>query len=213
MGFISKKAICAMFAIGFVTQSVTAGTLDEWEKVQLPQRPEPEAVSVDPTKTALLMLDFNRPPCDPATRPRCAATIPAAQALLEKAKAAGVYVIYTLGGGGTAADMDSRIQPSGAEPTFTAPPNKFLGSDLETLLKSRGIETIIPMGAASNGSILYTSSEAAFRGYKVVVPVDGISAATVYAEQFTIWQLLNGPAVNNRVKLTRTDTIKFAPGN
>lgn len=202
-------AVYAVLGFGVAAQSATADTLDEWAEIQAPPPPAVEQITLDPSKTALLVLDLNRPPCDPAVRPRCAATIPAAQALLNKARAAGVYTVYTLGMGGTAADMDDRIKPAGAEPAFAAPPNKFLQSDLDKLLKSRGIETVISIGAASNGSILYTSSEAAFRGYKVVVPVDAVSAATLYAEQFTLWQLVNGPAVSSRVKLSRANLIKF----
>lgn len=209
MRLASRWVAYALLSLGLVVQPTPADTLDEWTKIQAPPPPTVETISLDPSKTALLVLDLNRPPCDPATRPRCAATIPAAQVLLEKARVAGVYTVYTLGMGGTTADMDDRIKPTGAEAAFSAPPNKFLQSDLDNLLRSRGIETVISMGAASNGSILYTSSEAAFRGYKVVVPVDGVSAATPYAEQFTLWQLVNGPAVSTRVRLSRTSQITF----
>jgi nicotinamidase-related amidase len=210
MKHASKRVVWALSLTGFLAQSaMAANIIDEWDSVRAPQPPEVERVNLDPDTTALLMLDFNRPPCDPQTRPRCAATIPAAQSLLLKAKAAGVYIIYTLGAGGAASDMDQRLLPVGSEPVFPGPPNKFFRTELENLLKSRGIKTIVPMGASSNGSILYTSSEAAFRGYDIVVPVDGVSAATVYAEQFTLWQLRNGPAVSARTKLTRTDLVSF----
>src|SRR5207249_649149 len=38
----------------------------------------------------------------------------------------------------------------------------------------------------------------------MLVPVDGISAVEPYAEQFSVWQLINGPTFGARVTLTKT---------
>ena len=43
----------------------------------------------------------------------------------------------------------------------------------------------------------------------VIVPVDGISAVDPYAEQFSVWQLANGPTFGAKVTLTKTDMLKF----
>jgi nicotinamidase-related amidase len=202
--------ISGLMAASLVTAAASASTvIDEWTSVKAPPPPKLESIKADPTTTALLMLDFNKPPCDPETRPRCAATIPAAQSLLDKAKAKGLFLVFTLGGGGTVNDIDTRLKPTGGEPVFSAGPDKFFNTDLDKILKAKGIKTVITMGAASNGAILYTASEAAFRDYQVVVPIDGVSGATPYAEQFTLWQLVNGPRLAEHVKLTRTDMIGF----
>ena len=58
--------------------------------------------------------------------------------------------------------------------------------------------------------MLYTASGAALRGYKVIVPVDGLSANDLYATQFTVWNLVHAtPMFVKGVTLTRSDMIKF----
>jgi len=52
-------------------------------------------------------------------------------------------------------------------------------------LKGRGVKTVVVVGAAANGAVLYTASPAVMRSFKVIVPVDGISADNAYAEQYT----------------------------
>lgn len=69
------------------------------------------------------------------------------------------------------------------------------------------IRTVIVTGYAANGAVLHTATAAAFRGYDVVVPVDGMSAANPYAEQYTAWHMLNSPGTRNRAVLSKTDLI------
>ena len=57
--------------------------------------------------------------------------------------------------------------------------------------------------------MLYTGSEAALRGLKVIVPVDGMSAPDPYAEKITVWHLTHAPGRRIEVTLTRSDMIKF----
>lgn len=55
-----------------------------------------------------------------------------------------------------------------------------------------------------------TSSEAALKGFKVVVAVDLTTAITTYAEQFVTWQLATGPIISpNITTLTTSNMIKF----
>ena len=84
-----------------------------------------------------------------------------------------------------------------------------MGTDLEKILKEKNIKTVIVNGTAAHGAVLYTASEAAFRGMKVIVPVDGLSAEALYPEQYTVWNLANAPRVSTQVTLTKTDMIKF----
>jgi nicotinamidase-related amidase len=69
--------------------------------------------------------------------------------------------------------------------------------------------TVIVVGTAAHGAVIYTASGAAMRGMKVIVPVDGVSADTPYAEQYTAWHLANAPLVSNAVTLTTIGDIKF----
>jgi hypothetical protein len=47
------------------------------------------------------------------------------------------------------------------------------------------------------------------RGMKVIVPVDGISAETTYAEQYVAWHLVNAPVISPAMTLTTLDSVKF----
>jgi len=71
------------------------------------------------------------------------------------------------------------------------------------------VTTVIVAGTAAHGAVLYTASGAALRGFKVIVPVDAISAEDLYPEQYTIWHLLNAPRVSGQVTITRTDMLSF----
>ena len=183
--------------------------LEEWSTVKAPPVPELKSVTIDPNVTALLLLDFNKQTCNTDRRPRCIASIPKVQKLLTEARTKGVYVVYSLSAGAVAADIAKELMPLGNEPLVTSGPDKFLGTDLEKILKEKGIKTVIVTGTAAHGAVLYTASEAAFRGMQVIVPVDGMSAESIYAEQYVAWNIVNAPRVSNQSVLTRVDMIKY----
>ena len=87
--------------------------------------------------------------------------------------------------------------------------DKFHGTELDAILEARGIKTVIVTGTVANGAVLFTATAAALRGYKVVVPVDCMPAVDLYAEQFTVWQLANGPGTKNAATLVRSTGIDF----
>jgi biuret amidohydrolase len=57
----------------------------------------------------------------------------------------------------------------------------FTGSDLDIILQSRGIDTLIVAGVATNIAVESTARDAADRGYRVVVVEDCCVAATAGA--------------------------------
>ena len=79
------------------------------------------------------------------------------------------------------------------------------------MLKDRGITSVITVGTAAHGAVLYTSSAAALRGFNAVVPVDGMSGdgQNTYIEQFVAYNLSSAPAISPKITLTRIDMIKF----
>ena len=87
--------------------------------------------------------------------------------------------------------------------------DKFYNTDLEEILRTRGVETVIVVGTSAHGAVLHTATGAALRGLRVVVPVDGLSAGEAYAEQYTCWHLANGPGTRRQAALTRMDMIAF----
>ena len=80
---------------------------------------------------------------------------------------------------------------------------------MEKILKEKGITTVIVVGTAAEGAVLHTTAGAALRGFKVIVPVDGVSSSSTYAEQYTAWHLANAPRIGAQVTLTKTDLIRY----
>ena len=209
-----KSAVAVLWSVLFIflfMQGIlfAQSVVDEWQAVKTPPPPELKAVTIDPSTTALLLLDFNKHTCNVKTRPRCISPIPAVANLLKKVRDNGAKVIYSLSAGATVADIAQELMPAAYEPVVTSGPDKFLGTDLEKIIKEKGIKTVIVTGTAAHGAVIYTASGAALRGIKVVVPVDGISADNTYAEQYTVWHLMNAPRVSNQVTLTKTTSINF----
>jgi len=206
--FMSSLTISACIALVAAPSSYAAQTIiDEWSSAKPPSAPELKSVVTDPKVTALLILDIQKQTCAP-TRPRCIASIPSIQGLLTRARAKGMSVIHSLARG-TVADIHPEVTPQAGEPVVMSGPDKFLGTDLEKILKEKGITTVIIVGTGANGAVLYTSSAAALRGLRAVVPVDGMSANTLYVEQYVAWHLTNAPRVSEQVTLTRIDMIQF----
>jgi nicotinamidase-related amidase len=186
--------------------SHAASIVEEWGSIKAPP-PALKPVQVDPKTTALLMLDFMNQNC--AKRPRCVASIPGVKKLLAAARAAKATVVYSIIAKTTTADVMKDVAPEANEPHVQAGPDKFLHTDLEKILKDKGIKTVIAVGTSSNGAVLFTAAGAAFRGMDVVIPVDGMSAADPVAEFATVIDFQTAPSVSNKTTLTTTDQVKF----
>jgi nicotinamidase-related amidase len=200
----------AFLAAGLVAAvlPVQAQTIiDEWASIKAPPAPELKTVKVDPKESALLLLDFVRQNCSP--RPRCVASLPKMQGLLEKARQAGLPVVYSIVTGQALTDVLPEVAPRAGEASVASGPDKFMNTDLDKILKDKGVKTVIVAGTAAEGAVLNTAAAAALRGYRVVVPVDGASSVNPYSEQYTVWHLGNSPVVSQRVTLTRIDLIGF----
>jgi nicotinamidase-related amidase len=184
----------------------------EWAAVKPPPVPELKPATLDGKTTALLILDLMKSNC--GRRPRCLATVPNVKKLHDAARGAGAMVFYTLVGSAnpTPADMvDPAIAPRDGEWVVQRGPDKFLGSGLEHRLKDRGIKTVIVTGTSAQGAVVGTGSGSAQRGYKVVIPVDGMSSEDPYMEQYAAWHMYKGGPVivTEQVTLTRSDMIKI----
>ena len=204
----NSAAALALAFVAFTPLPAQVGNIvEEWASVKAPAAPELKAVTVDPKTTALLMLDFMNQNC--AQRPRCVASVPAMKKLLEAARAAKATVVYSIIANSTPADVIKDVAPLADEPHVLAGPDKFLRTDLEKILKDKGITTVIAVGTASNGAVLFTAAGAAFRGLNVVIPVDGMSSVDPAAEYSTTIDFLTAPQLSAKTKLTRSDLIKF----
>lgn len=183
--------------------------IDEWKTVPLPSAPPLKPVLIDPTTTAFLILDIQLPMCDVAQRPRCAASVPKIADFLLQARVRSMLVVYSLTPTGTVESIAPDVYPLPGEPTVSSSVDKFYNTDLEKILKEKGIKTVIIVGTAAHGAVLHTATGASTRGMQVIIPVDGMSAIEPYAEQYTAWHMLNAPGTRARATLTTFGMMKF----
>jgi nicotinamidase-related amidase len=181
--------------------------IEDWQSVQAPKPPELKPVTLD-NSTAVLSLDFIKQTCNTERRPRCLSTIPRVESLLKLARSKKVTVIHSITSAATPADVLKEVAPLEGEPIVKAPADKFFGTDLEKILKEKGIKTVIVTGTAAQGAVLNTGSQAAFRGIKVVIPVEGMSAENTYYEQYTAHHMATAPGIGQQTTITRIDMIK-----
>jgi len=183
--------------------------IDEWVTVKAPPPPRLEPVKMDPKVTALLILDIQNQNCNSEQRPRCVASVPRIQSLLAKARKGGMLVIYSLTRSACETDVREELSPRPGEPIVRSGVDKFYGTELEEILTAKGIQAVILVGTSAHGAVLHTAAGAALRGFKVIMPVDGMSAGNSYAEQYTSWHLANSPGTRRQMTLTRMNLITF----
>jgi nicotinamidase-related amidase len=186
-----------------------ADLIADWPTIQMPAPPQLKPVTVDPKTTALLLFDFMNTNCN--ERPRCVEAVPKLKAVMDRARAAGMLVAYTLPGGGKI--IDPGIAPHDGEVVDQKQggPDKFLGDDLDQRLKDHGIKTVILCGTSAQGVGIGTASAAAQRGYYVEYPVDCLPSESAFREAYAAWHMAGGgpPVTTKWVTVTRTDMITF----
>jgi nicotinamidase-related amidase len=189
-----------------------ATIIEEWREISAPPAPPVGPVTIAPAKTALFLMDFLASVCTEANRPRAAAAVARLAPFLQQARARGLTIVHTSTRHGRqdGSDLAEAIRPVPGERVYRAPFDKFHGNDLESYLRGRGVETVIATGTSANGCLLFTTAGAVLRGFRVVVPVDAMPAATPYQEQFVAWEIGNGPGLRDKAVLTRLDAIGFA---
>src|SRR5690242_4745430 len=206
---MKRTLLAASVAAAWIVGSAAAqaaNIAEEWSGIKAPP-PTLKPVQDDPKTTALLMLDFMNQNC--GKRPRCVASVPAVKKLLSAARAAKATVVYSIIANSTTADEIKDVAPEPNEPHVLSGPDKYLHTDLEKILKDKGIKTVIAVGTSSNGAVLFTAAGAVFRGMNVVIPIDGMSSADPIAEYATVLDFQTAPQVSNRTTLTTTDQVKF----
>jgi nicotinamidase-related amidase len=210
-GLLAAVGAAALLSTVCVT-SVPAQTLvDEWSKAELPPPPALKSATLDAKETAVLVMDFTTQTCTRERRPRCAASVPKVQKLIGDARAKGAFVIYSVAvPGSVAADILKELTPREGEPVLPPlGPDKFIASDLEKTLKDKGVKAVIALGTQAHTSVLHTGAAAALRGFRVIVPVDGMSSDTIFPELYTAWHLTNAARISNQVTLTKIESIGF----
>jgi nicotinamidase-related amidase len=207
--FIMTAAIftAALFATNARAQTI----IDEWYNAKLPAPPQLKPVTIVPSETALLVMDFTVQTCTPEKRKRCADSVPKVKKFVEDARGRGALIIYSVAvPGSVASDVLNELAPAAGEQVLPPlGPDKFINSDLEKTLKDKGIKTVVAMGTQAQTSVLHTGGEAALRGFKVIVPVDAMSSDELFPELYTAWHLSTAARISNQTTLTKLDMVGF----
>jgi nicotinamidase-related amidase len=212
---VDRKSISiavVIIAVLFAAHPARAQTvIDDWSQVKLPPPPALKPVTLIAKETALLVMDFTVQTCTVERRKRCADSVPKVKKFVEAAREHGALIIYSVAvPNSVATDVLKDLTPAAGEQVLPPlGPDKFINSDLEKTLKDKGIKTVVAMGTQAQTSVLHTGGEAALRGFKVIVPVDAMSADDLFPEAYTAWHLSTAARISNQTTLTRLDMIEF----
>lgn len=204
-------------AIGASFNAASAQTIiDHWDAVRPPSPPTLDTVKIDPGNTALLVLDLSgtrdaaKGPCNLKKVPSCIASLPAVERMLSAARSSGVFVVYSLPISGDRRDIAPEVAPLPSDPVVKSGPDKFIGTDLGRLLAAKSIKKVVIVGTVAEGAVLDTAIDAILKEkLTVVIPVDGMSSASLYPEQYVAWDLTHAPFLAGKVTLTQGDKIEF----
>jgi nicotinamidase-related amidase len=202
----------ALIALGTANSPAQAQTLiEEWDTAKFPPPPTLKPAKIEPSETALLVMDFTNQTCTQQRRPRCAASVPKVLKFVTEARAKGALIIYSVAvPNSVPGDILKELTPASGEQVLPPlGPDKFINSELEKTLKDKGIKTVVAMGTQAQTSVLHTGATAALKGFNVVVPVDGMSGDNVFPELYTAWHLTTAARISGKVTLTKFDMIAF----
>jgi nicotinamidase-related amidase len=210
------KALCTLLLgaslAWTVAPAVQAQTLiEEWNTAKIPPPPPLKPAKIEAKETAVLVMDFTKQTCTPERRKRCADSVAKVQKFVSEARAKGALIIYSVAvPNSVPADILPEVTPAAGEQVLPPlGPDKFINSDLEKTLKDKGIKTVVAMGTQAQTSVLHTGATAALKGFKVIVPVDGMSADDVFPELYTAWHLATAARISSNVTLTKFEMIGF----
>ena len=182
-------------------------------RVDVPDYVVAETVPIDPGRTALIIVDMQNDFVRPDGKlpvPGAQETIPAIRELLDFARQHSLRVIYTQD---THDNNDPEFEIWGEHALIDSPGweiidelaphpsageqmiqkdryDGFFRTSLEATLEQEDINTLIICGTVANICVLSTAASAAIRWYRVILPIDAVSAITEFDMQLTIRQVL-----------------------
>jgi biuret amidohydrolase len=176
---------------------------------------EPESISIDPERTAVVMIDMQRDFLEPGGFGETLGNdvsllqraVAPCKALLESTRRHGMLIVHTREGhrpdlsdapkaklergapsmrigspgpmgrilvrGEAGHDIIPELYPRAGEPVVDKPgKGAFYATDLQSILKNRGIENLIVCGVTTEVCVHTTVREANDRGYRCIVPSD-----------------------------------------
>jgi nicotinamidase-related amidase len=165
--------------------------------VEVPDYAVAHELSLPANTSALIVVDMQNDFVTPGGAlvvPDAQATVPAIAALLARARAAGARVFYTqdshapgdpefpiwgqhvLEGTWGWQIVDALAPQPGERVIRKLRYDGFFGTSLDHELRLAGVTTVVVCGTVANICVLHTAGSAALRGYRVVVPVEAVSA-------------------------------------
>jgi nicotinamidase-related amidase len=192
-------------------------------------------LTLEPARTAIVVIDLQKGVVKRATQPHPAGTVIANTALiLRAARRAGALPILVHVGG--ALDAPDRLRPVADEPMRTGaslPPDwselvpelerapgdlvilkrqwgAFYGTDLDLQLRRRRLTTLVLCGIATEYGVESTARDAYERGFEQVFVSDGMSARSARAHEHCLTRIF--PRMG-RVRDTRTVVTALTPSS
>lgn len=180
------------------------------QTVNIPEYEIHDRVPIDPTTTALIVVDMQNDFCTPegslfiAEAPE---TFDAIKRLLDLAREHSMPVFYTQDwhspsdiefeiwgphavAGTWGAEIVEPLKPQNGEHIVRKVRyDAFYGTHLDHMLRIQGIKSLIICGTVANICVHYTAASAALRWYHVIVPTDAISAITPFDKVSTCHQV------------------------
>lgn len=102
--------------------------IDKWNTVSVPPAPKLNSITVNPTTTALLILDMENSICN---TPHCISTIPTIYNLLTKAREYRMLVVYSLIPTENPSDITKQLAPLPSDPIVKSSVDKFYNTNLQ----------------------------------------------------------------------------------
>jgi nicotinamidase-related amidase len=193
--------------------SILLSAAISWTAQEVPNRPEPKPLTLDSKTTAILVLDLNARCDDP--RQVCSKITAPLGDFLDKVRAASVPIIYTVSAaakGKPIGELAASLRRKETEVIIYPDAfDKFYGGELQSFLKDKGAKTLIITGSSTNSAVLYTATTAArMYRYTIVIPMDGVNAATRYEHEYAIHQFTVLPSEANKLfEFTNLSMITF----
>jgi nicotinamidase-related amidase len=201
-GGLRMKRVCKL-VVGIATIAGLLSTLctgspaqtviDEWATAKFPAPPALKPATIVPNETALLVMDFTKQTCTNERRPRCARSVAKVLNLVTQARSKGAFIVYSVAVPGSVAAAIGPGQLHCQRPREDPQGQRhqdhsgygYTGADLGAAYSRRGRA----------------------RGFKVIVPVDGMSSDEVFPELYTAWHLATAARISPQVTLTKFDLI------
>jgi nicotinamidase-related amidase len=177
--------------------TASAAKLIEGKRVEVPRIEIQPGVELNAEETAVIVVDMQNDFVKPQGKlfvPTAPDTVPRIKKLLDSARSADVMVVFTkdthypgdpeftiwgqhVVKGTWGWEIVDELKPLEGEVVIEKTRyDAFYGTPLDDLLRSYGIKSLVVTGTVANICVLHTVASAALRWYRVVVPVDAISA-------------------------------------